>query len=165
MFPDLEPQLAVLLPGATPAAMFTSLIAAFGLSALMAYVYKVSSGEEYEPDIAQAQILLACIMALVLMVVGDSISRAFGAVGILSVIRFRSNVKNSAEAATLLSSVAVGMACGVGMIRLAVAGALFLCLVQVLLRTIFEPAPPVVKEGKKGKKNKAIEAEAVDEVA
>ncbi len=157
MFPDLESSLDVLLPGATPVAMFVSFMAAFGLSALMAYVYKVSSAEQYEPDIAQSQILLACIMALVLMVVGDSISRAFGAVGILSVIRFRSNVKNSAEAATLLSSVAVGMACGVGMIRLAVAGALFLCLVQVLLRTIFEAAPVVEKE-KKGKKAKAEDA-------
>jgi O-antigen/teichoic acid export membrane protein len=134
--------------------MFLSFMAAFGLSALMAYVYKSSTGDDYEPDIAQSQILLACIMALVLMVVGDSISRAFGAVGILSVIRFRSNVKNSAEAATLLSAVAVGMACGVGMFRLAVAGALFLSLVQVLLRTIFEPSdrPPQPDGGKKRKK-------------
>ena len=151
MFAELEASLDVMLPGATPGAMFVSFAAAFGLSALMAWVYKVSSAEHYEPDIAQSQILLACIMALVLMVVGDSISRAFGAVGILSVIRFRSNVKNSAEAATLLSSVAVGMACGVGMIRLAVAGALFLCLVQVLLRTIFEPGPVVEKKPKKAK--------------
>jgi hypothetical protein len=160
MFTDLEPALDALLPGVTPYAMFASLLAAFVLSGLMAWVYKVSAGEAYEPDIAQSQILLACIMALVLMVVGDSISRAFGAVGILSVIRFRSNVKNSSEAATLLSSVAVGMACGVGMIRLAVAGALFLCLVQVVLGTIYEPAAPAA--GKKGKKAKA---EAVEDAA
>ena len=159
MLTEFETALDALTPGASPTHMFLSFLAAFTLSAIMAYVYKASTGDDYEPDIAQSQILLACIMALVLMVVGDSISRAFGAVGILSVIRFRSNVKNSAEAATLLSAVAVGMACGVGMFRLAIAGALFLSLVQVLLRTIFEAADkPPATEKKKGKK--AMEAEA-----
>jgi hypothetical protein len=138
---EFESLLNMVAPGASPAHMFLSFLAAAALSGLMAYVYKASSGPEYNPDIAQSQILLACIMALVLMVVGDSISRAFGAVGILSVIRFRSNVKNSHEAATLLSSVAVGMACGVGLFRVAIAGTLFLCLIQVLLRTIFQPDP------------------------
>lgn len=161
MFDQLDAALEAVAPGTSPSHMFVSFLAAFGLSALMAYVYKASSGDEYEPDIAQSQILLCCIMALVLMVVGDSISRAFGAVGILSVIRFRSNVKNSAEAATLLSAVAVGMACGVGMFRLAVAGALFLSLVQVLLRYIFEPSDrPPVPEGGGKKKKKKDEAEA-----
>ena len=155
MWSPFDGALDAFLPGATPAAMFASFLAALLLSGMMAWVYKVSSAEAYEPDIAQAQILLACIMALVLMVVGDSISRAFGAVGILSVIRFRSNVKNSAEAATLLSAVAVGMACGVGMIRLAVAGALFLCLVQVLVAQIFggmaASEPVAEKKGKKAR--------------
>lgn len=137
MFNELDRALDLLAPGTSPGLIFVSLVLALVLSGLMAYVYRVSAGEGYRPDIAQSQILLACIMALVLMVVGDSISRAFGAVGILSVIRFRANVKEASEAATLLSSVAVGMACGVGMFRLAVAGALFLCLVQVLLRQIF----------------------------
>lgn len=137
------------LPGATPGSTFVSLIAAFALGAFMAWVYKVSSAEAYEPDIGQSQILLACIMALVLMVVGDSISRAFGAVGILSVIRFRANVKNSSEAATLLSAVAVGMACGVGMVRLAVVGTIFLCLVQVVLGSVYGPLPLKEKKGKK----------------
>lgn len=145
---EFETLLNLVAPGQSPTNMFLSFLAAAVLSALMAYVYKVSSGPEYNPDIAQSQILLSCIMALVLMVVGDSISRAFGAVGILSVIRFRSDVKNSHEAATLLSSVAVGMACGVGLFRVAIAGALFLCLVQVLLRTVFQ-TPEKKKKAKK----------------
>lgn len=163
MFDQLDAALETLAPGTSPAHMFVSFLCAFVLSSLMAYVYKTSTGDEYEPDIAQSQILLACIMALVLMVVGDSISRAFGAVGILSVIRFRSNVKNSAEAASLLSAVAVGMACGVGMFRLAVAGALFLSLVQVLLRSMFDTSerPPQPEGG--GKKNKKKKTAPLDE--
>lgn len=149
MFAELDRALDLMAPGTSPGLMFLALLLSLALSGLMAWVYRVAAGPSYRPDIAQAQILLACIMALVLMVVGDSISRAFGAVGILSVIRFRANVKEASEAATLLSSVAVGMACGVGMFRLAVAGALFLCLVQVLLRQLFESSAKAPKAGKK----------------
>lgn len=161
MLDQLQSALNGAIPGAVSGDMFLlSFVTAFVLGSLMAWVYKISSGEEYNPDIAQSQILLACIMAVVLMVVGDSLSRAFGAVGILSVIRFRSNVKNSAEAATLLSAVAVGMACGVGMIKLAVACSIMLSLVQLVLRFIFESAPVQPaggKKRKKGKKDKAAE--------
>ncbi len=127
----------LVMPGVSPAHLFLGLVGALLLSGLMALVYRRVAGPAYAPDVAQAQILLACIMALVMMIVGDSVSRAFGAVGILSVIRFRTNVRDSAEAATLLGSVAVGMACGVGLIGVAVAGALFLAFVQVLMLRVF----------------------------
>ena len=130
MLEQLDAALNAAIPGVVSGDMFVvSFVSAFVLGSLMAWIYKATSGDEYNPDIARSQVLLACIMAVVLMIVGDSLSRAFGAVGILSVIRFRSNVRNSSEAATLLSAVAVGMACGVGMVRLAVACAIGLCLV------------------------------------
>jgi hypothetical protein len=161
MFDQLENTFNAVLPRSASGGTFVlSFLFAFVLSALMAWVYKVSSGKEYHSDIAHSQILLACIMAVVLMVVGDSVSRAFGAVGILSVIRFRSNVQNSAEAATLLSGVAVGMACGAGMLQLAVGSAVALSLVQVLLRAIFEPSAP--REVGKKKKKDAVPAIADD---
>lgn len=147
-FDEVDRALDLLAPGASPGLIFVSLALAFLLSSVMAWVYRVSAGEGYRPDIAQSQILMACIMALVLMVVGDSLSRAFGAVGILSVIRFRANVKETSEAATLLSAVAVGMACGVGLFRLAIAGALFLCMIQVLLRQVFVPQAKAPKAAK-----------------
>ena len=158
--PDLGALIASGMPGITPWHLALGLVSAASLGAMMAWAYKRFAGDTYDPDIAQSQILLASIMALVLMVVGDSVSRAFGAVGILSVIRFRANVKNSAEAATLLSAVAVGMACGVGMYVVALVGAVFLCVIQALLRRTFgQPPMPVGQAagdggGKKKKKKK-----------
>lgn len=165
MPPELSQALHVLMPGVSPLMLGAALVGALTLSAILAYVYKRAAGENYDPDVAQAQILLACIMALVLTVVGESVARAFGSVGILSVIRFRSNVGTAAEAATLLGSVAVGMACGAGLFGVAIIGTLFLCIVQLLLRRVFgAPAPKKgQKQGKKEKKKdkKAKEAEAV----
>ena len=166
MLEQLDAALNAAIPGVVSGDMFVvSFVSAFVLGSLMAWIYKATSGDEYNPDIARSQVLLACIMAVVLMIVGDSLSRAFGAVGILSVIRFRSNVGTAAEAATLLGSVAVGMACGAGLFGVAIIGTLFLCVVQLLLRRVFgAPAPKKgQKQGKKEKKKdkKAREAEAV----
>lgn len=117
----------------TPIHLLLALLCAAVLSGLLAFVYRIAAGAEYNSDIAKSQVLLSCIMAVVLMVVGDSLSRAFGAVGILSVIRFRAKISRASEAATLLSAVAVGMACGVGLMSLAAIGTLFLSLLLLTL--------------------------------
>ena len=111
------------------------------LSVLMAYVYRRAARENYNPDIAQSMIMLGTLMALVMLVVGDTLSRAFGAVGILSVMRFRIKFKGPRDALTLLSAVVIGMACGVGMFRVAIAGSLLLCLMSLCLAYLFAPAP------------------------
>ncbi|MNT89392.1 hypothetical protein D3C86_2014560 [compost metagenome] len=79
-------------------------------------------------------------MALVMVVVGDNLSRAFGAVGILSVMRFRVKMQGAGEAMTLLGAVVVGMAAGVGMWREAVIGATFLGLLTIVLARVFVPS-------------------------
>ncbi|MDB5098974.1 MAG: cell dividion protein FtsZ [Cyanobacteria bacterium RYN_339] len=170
MPPELEHAFRLVMPGVSPIMLAGALVGALLLSGLLAYVYKRAAGDSYDADVAQAQILLACIMALVLMVVGESVARAFGSVGILSVIRFRSNVGTASEAATLLGSVAVGMACGAGLFGVAVAGTLFLCVVQILLRRVFgapEPKPGKQKGGggKKDKKKAKQEAKQQEAVA
>jgi uncharacterized membrane protein YhiD involved in acid resistance len=128
--------------GATASA--EQVLLAFGLAtvlgAMMALAYRLSSGTAYSADIAQSQIVLAALMSLVMLVVGDNISRAFGAVGILSVMRFRIKMQGAGEAMTLLGAVVVGMACGVGMYRQAVLGAILLALLNLALSRLFSPA-------------------------
>lgn len=139
MWQQLESVIQPITQGrlATEVDLLVAFVAAVLLSAGMAYVYRLASAEDYNADIAQSQILLACIMAVVMLVVGDNLSRAFGAVGILSVIRFRAKIKTSHEAATLLASVAIGMACGVGLYRVAIAGALLMCLLFLFVGRVF----------------------------
>lgn len=126
-------------PPLAPMQVAAAFLTATVLGAVMAFVYQRSAGRQYNPDIAQAQIMLAALMAMVMLVVSDNLSRAFGAVGILGVMRFRIKMNGAAEAMTLMGAVVVGMAAGVGMYRVAVMGALLLSLLTLVLSRVFEP--------------------------
>jgi hypothetical protein len=76
-------------------------------------------------EMVQAQILLCAAAALITVVIGDSVAKAFGLVGLGSFVRFRSGLKDPRDAAVLFLVIGLGMACGHGSIGVALAGALF----------------------------------------
>jgi hypothetical protein len=76
------------------------------------------------PEMVQAQILLCAAAAVVTVVIGDSLAKAFGLVGLGSFVRFRSGLKDPREAAVLFLVIGLGMACGHGAVGVAIAGAL-----------------------------------------
>ena len=63
---------------------------------------------------AQAQTLIAVAGALMVAVIGDSMARAFGLVGLGAFIRFRSGIKDPRDAAVMFVMIGIGMACGLG---------------------------------------------------
>ena len=67
-------------------------------------------------------VLLSALIALVSMVIGDSTAQAFGLVGALSIIRFRTVVDDTADTAFVIFSVVIGMAIGNGYAVLATVG-------------------------------------------
>jgi uncharacterized membrane protein YhiD involved in acid resistance len=66
------------------------------------------------PYVAQTQILLAIVAAALMLIVGDNAARAFGIFAAVSVVRFRTNIRDPKEITVLLISLAVGLAAGVG---------------------------------------------------
>jgi uncharacterized membrane protein YhiD involved in acid resistance len=66
------------------------------------------------PYVAQTQILLAIVAAALMIIVGDNAARAFGIFAAVSVVRFRTNIRDPKEITVLLISLAVGLAAGVG---------------------------------------------------
>jgi hypothetical protein len=76
------------------------------------------------PEMMQAQILLCAAAAIITMVVGDSLAKAFGLVGLGSFVRFRSGLKDPRDAAVLFLVIGLGMACGHGSLGVAIVGAL-----------------------------------------
>ncbi len=64
--------------------------------------------------VAQTQILLAVVAASLMMIVGDNTARAFAIFAAVSLVRFRTNVKNPKDITVLLVSLAIGLAAGVG---------------------------------------------------
>jgi hypothetical protein len=79
-------------------------------------------------EMVQAQILLCVAAAIITIVIGDSLAKAFGLVGLGSFVRFRSGLKDPREAAVLFLVIGLGMACGHGSLGLAAAGAVFATL-------------------------------------
>jgi hypothetical protein len=76
------------------------------------------------PEMVQAQILLCAAAAIITMVIGDSLAKAFGLVGLGSFVRFRSGLKDPRDAAVLFLVIGLGMACGHGSLGVAIVGAL-----------------------------------------
>ena len=67
-----------------------------------------------KPAVVQTQVVLAVMGALILIVVGANLARAFGVVGIAGLIRYRAKVDDPKDASVMLAGLGVGLACGVG---------------------------------------------------
>jgi len=78
--------------------------------------------------VAQTQILLAVVASALMMIVGDSAARAFGIFAAVSLVRFRTNIRDPKEITVLLVSLAIGLATGVGRWELAMILAFFVLL-------------------------------------
>ena len=85
------------------------------------------------PYVSQTQILLAIVAAALMIIVGDNAARAFGIFAAVSLVRFRTNIRDPKEITVLLISLALGLASGFGRWDLALVLALFSLIVLWLL--------------------------------
>ncbi|PTL84183.1 DUF4956 domain-containing protein [Vitiosangium sp. GDMCC 1.1324] len=79
------------------------------------------------------QLLIAVAGAVMTTVIGDSMSRAFGLVGLGGFIRFRSGIKDPRDAAVMFVLIGVGMSCGLGAFQVALCATFFLGAVLMVL--------------------------------
>lgn len=91
-----------------------------------------------QPAVVQTQIILAVVGALIMLVVGGSLARAFGIVGAASLIRYRSKIDDPKDAVVMLSALSVGLASGVGLFGVAAFATVFLVLALWIIEG-FEP--------------------------
>jgi len=85
------------------------------------------------PYVSQTQILLAIVAAALMIIVGDNAARAFGIFAAVSLVRFRTNIRDPKEITVLLISLALGLAAGVGRWDLALVLAIFSLIVLWML--------------------------------
>jgi hypothetical protein len=90
-------------------------------------------------QVVQTQIILSIIGALVMIVVGTSLARAFGVVGAAGLVRYRAKIDDPKDAGVMLTTLAIGLACGVGVYGLAVFATAFLMTVLWIIES-FEPS-------------------------
>ena len=84
--------------------------------------------------VSQTQILLAVVAAALMMIVGDNAARAFAIFAAVSLVRFRTNIRDPKEITVLLISLALGLAAGVGRWELGIG----LCLFALALLWLLE---------------------------
>ena len=110
--------------------LFLSLI--FGL--IISLIYKKThKGLSYSQSFMITNIFLSVIVCMVIMIIGNSISRAFALVGALSIIRFRTVIKDTKDIVYIFWSLAAGMACGTGSYFLALASAVLISIIAYIL--------------------------------
>ena len=119
---------------ATPQEIFMNLIVALVAGVLISIFYRKSySGPGYQASFVNSLILLVIITSIVIMVIGNNLARAFGLVGAMSIIRFRTAVKETQDIMYIFFSLAIGMAVGVGQYGLALFGSIFIGSITYVL--------------------------------
>ena len=88
--------------------------------------------------VIQTQIILAVVGAVIMLVVGASLARAFAIVGAANLIRYRSKIDDPKDAVVMLCTLAMGLATGVGLYALAVFATVFLVAALSIIES-FEP--------------------------
>jgi uncharacterized membrane protein YhiD involved in acid resistance len=99
-----------------------SLLLAFVLTFVSASVYqRTFNGFSYSRTYVQSLILGSIVSCALVMAVGDSLARGLGIMGTLTIIRFRTLIRDPRDSMFLFACLATGIACGAGMMTVAVA--------------------------------------------
>ena len=121
--PDAFRQSLLDFEAVPPLVVLVRLLSALLLGSVVALVYRFTRTEsEVAPSFTATLVLLSILIAMVTQAVGDNVARAFSLVGALSIVRFRTVVRDTQDTAFVIFAVAVGMAVGAGYPWLAVAG-------------------------------------------
>lgn len=119
-----------------------NLIVALICGLILSIIYRTTyKGPSYSVTFVNALVLLTIISAIVIMVIGNNIARAFGLVGAMSIIRFRTAIRDTMDLVFIFLSLAIGMACGVGLTAVALVGSLMAGIVVLSLTFTHFGAP------------------------
>lgn len=105
------------------------------LGILIAFTYEKTSRTVDRPDhFLQAMVLITIVAATIMQAIGDSVARGLGMLGALSIIRFRTTVRDPRNIVFMFGAIASGIACGVLGYVIAIVGTVGFCLTAFLLR-------------------------------
>jgi hypothetical protein len=117
----------------------TALVAlplATALGAVLAFRPKRAGTPPRSAPVIQTQIMLSIVGAFVMLIVGSSLARAFGIVGVASLIRYRTKIDDPKDAVVMLACLTVGLSCGVQLYGLAVFSVPFILAVLWFLEAM-----------------------------
>ena len=111
------------------------LLVAFLVSLIIYLTYKNTyTGVLYNPRFNVSLIMITMVTTMVMVVIGSNISVSLGMVGALSIIRFRTAVKDPRDTAFIFWCVVSGLACGTQNYTIVIVGSIFICLILFLFK-------------------------------
>ena len=113
------------------------LLLSFALSLAIGWVYQTTHrGASYSQSYVQTLVLNGMVVAVVMLIIGSNIARAFALVGSLSIIRFRNAIKETRDVGFIFFTMAIGMAVGTQFYLLALITTVVISL-SILIMTRF----------------------------
>ncbi|MCM1308432.1 MAG: DUF4956 domain-containing protein [Butyrivibrio sp.] len=117
-----------------------------GLAIAFCYIFTQEKGS-FTKDFVIAIALIPIVVAVIIMLVGNSVARAFSLAGAFALVRFRSAPGSAKDIAVVFLTVAMGLACGLGYIFFGAAATVIVCAVLVVLsKTRFGEAREAQKQ-------------------
>ncbi len=114
--------------------MVVNIFTAIAIGIILSLVYRTThKGLSYSQSFCQTIVFVTLIVALVMMVIGGSLARAFALVGALSIIRFRTVLKDTKDMSYVFAALAMGMAAGTSNYFLAGVGTVSVSLLAFFL--------------------------------
>lgn len=111
-----------------------SLVVALVLGFLISLIYILSDKKKnYSSHFALTLVLLPAIVAVVIMLVGSDIAKAISLGGVFALVRFRSVPGDSKDIMSVFFTMAVGLACGMGYVNMAITIAVVIGIIYFLL--------------------------------
>lgn len=124
-------------------ALGTSLL--LGLLNSVVYI-KTNKSKTPSQSFALTLIILPAVVTVIILLVGNSVARAFSLAGAFSIIRFRSAPGDAKDITYVLFTMAIGLATGMGYLLYAVVVAVVLCAVMIILNLVKYGQPKVTEK-------------------
>lgn len=116
---------------------FSSAVITIGLAILMGAIisltYMRTNANTYSQSFTLTMVVLPVIVAIIILLIGSNVARAFSLAGAFSIIRFRSAPGDPKDISYVLFTMASGLACGVGAFGYAVLFTIILCVLMFVL--------------------------------
>ena len=103
--------------------IFINIVLSFLLSVVIAIIYqRTHRGLSYSRSYVESLVMMSVLAAIAMMILGNNLVRALGILGVFTLIRFRTIIKDPKDATYLFFSLAIGMGVGTGNYVIAVIG-------------------------------------------
>ncbi len=139
---------------------FINMLVAFAIALAVYIAYRATyTGVAYSKRFNVSLIMLTLITTMVMTVISNNLALSLGMVGALSIVRFRTAVKDPRDTAFIFWCIAIGICCGVSKFTVAAIGSAFIFLMLIVMGQVKEEGKYllIVHCGK----NKGAEVESV----